>query len=420
MNAIITPAKAIGEISSVVSKSVAHRLLICAALSDAETIIRCTNTNKDISATVNCLNAMGADICYKDGWFSVIPIGKKTNSKFLLCNESGSTLRFLIPIVCALGGEWNFIMEGRLPERPLSPLKEELEEKGIKFNYETPNNLCVSGKLACGDYTISGNVSSQFISGLLFALSIIGGKSYLHITGEIESAPYIEMTVDALEKFGAEIIRNNNTFTISGKKLNSPKQLEVENDWSNAAFPLCAAAVSGGRIILNNVNFSSRQGDIKILELLEKFGAQVIKKENSVTITSTKLHGIEINAEQIPDLVPALAAVACGAEGKTKIYGASRLRIKESDRLQTTYEMLSNLGADIKLTEDGFVINGKIELNGGTVNAYNDHRIAMSAAIASTICKQKVMVIGAESTEKSYPDFWHDFSKLGFNIELQD
>lgn len=420
MNAIITPAKAIGEISSVVSKSVAHRLLICAALSDSETVVRCANTNKDINATVDCLNAMGADICYNDGCFHVSPIGKKTNGNFLMCNESGSTLRFLLPIVCALGGEWNFIMEGRLPERPLSPLKEELEAKGIQFRYESPNNLCVSGKLGCGDYTISGNVSSQFISGLLFALSILEGKSTLYVTGEIESAPYIEMTVDALEKFGAEIVQNDNAFTVIGKKLHTAKHLEVENDWSNAAFPLCSAAVSGGNVTLKNVNFSSRQGDIKILDLLKDFGAEVIKKENSVTVTSSRLHGIEINAEQIPDLVPALAAVACGADGTTKIYGASRLRIKESDRLQSTYEMLSKLGADIKLTEDGFMINGKNKLTGGTVNAYNDHRIAMSAAIASTICKNKVTVIGAESTAKSYPDFWQDFSKLGFNIELQD
>jgi 3-phosphoshikimate 1-carboxyvinyltransferase len=310
-------------------------------------------------------------------------------------------------------------MEGRLPERPLSPLKEELETKGIKFRYDSPNNLCVSGKLNCGNYTISGNVSSQYISGLLFALSILEGKSTLNITGEIESAPYIEMTVDSLKRFGAVIARSNNIFTITGKKLVSPKQLDVENDWSNAAFPLCTAALSGGNVTLNNVNFSSRQGDIKILELLEAFGAEVIKKENSVNVTSSHLHGIEINAEQIPDLVPALATVACGAEGITKIYGASRLRIKESDRLKTTYEMLLKLGAEIKPTEDGFIINGKKELSGGIVSAYNDHRIAMSAAIASSICKNKVTVIGAEATAKSYPDFWSDFSKLGFDIELQ-
>ena len=420
MKAIITPAKAMGAISSIASKSVAHRLLICAALSDRKTIIRCANINKDILATVDCLKAMGADICYKDSCFHVTPIGTKANSKFLLCNESGSTLRFIIPIASALGGEWNFIMEGRLHERPLSPLKEELEAHGISFNYPASNNLCVSGKLGCGEYSISGNVSSQFISGLLFALSIIEGKSLLHIIGEIESAPYIEMTVDALEKFGAEIIRNNNKFMVIGKKLHSPQKLEVENDWSNAAFPLCAAALSGGSVTLNSVNFSSHQGDIKILDLLNAFGAKVTKKETSVTITGKKLRGIEINAEQIPDLVPVLATVAAGAEGTTKIYGASRLRIKESDRLASTYEMLTRLGADVTLTDDGFIINGKERLSGGTVDSYNDHRIAMSAAVASTICENKVTVIGAQAISKSYPDYWKDVSKLGLDIELQD
>jgi 3-phosphoshikimate 1-carboxyvinyltransferase len=280
--------------------------------------------------------------------------------------------------------------------------------------------LCVSGKLSCGEYSISGNVSSQFISGLLFALSIIEGKSLLHIIGEIESAPYIEMTVDALVKFGAEIIRDNNTFTVIGKKLHAPQKLEVENDWSNAAFPLCAAAISGGNVTLNNVNFSSHQGDIKILDLLDAFGATVTKEENSVTVKGEKLHGIEINAEQIPDLVPVLATVAAGAKGTTKIYGASRLRIKESDRLVSTYEMLTSLGADITLTDDGFIINGKDRLLGGTVNSYNDHRIAMSAAVASTICENKVTVVGAQAISKSYPDYWKDISKLGLDVELQD
>ena len=420
MKAIITPTRAMGEISSIASKSVAHRLLICAALSDEKTVIRCANINKDIIATVDCLNAMGADICYEDSCFHISPIDTKVNSKFLMCNESGSTLRFILPIAAALGGEWNFIMEGRLPQRPLSPLKEELEAHGISFNYPASNNLCISGKLSCGEYSISGNVSSQFISGLLFALSIIEGKSFLHVTGEIESAPYIEMTVDALEKFGAEITRDNNTFTVIGKKLQAQKNLEVENDWSNAAFPLCAAALSGGCVTLNNVNFLSRQGDMKILDLLNAFGAKVTKNENSVTVKGNKLHGIEINAEQIPDLVPVIATVAAGAKGTTKIYGASRLRIKESDRLASTYEMLTRLGANVTLTDDGFVINGKDRLSGGAVDSYNDHRIAMSAAVASTICENKVTVIGAEAISKSYPDYWKDVSKLGLEIELKD
>jgi len=419
MNAIITPSKAVGELPSVVSKSVAHRLLICSAFSNAKTLIRCENTNKDIMATVNCLKAMGAEISYEDGYFSVCPINQAKKCDRLLCNESGSTMRFTLPIVCALGGTWHFIMEGRLPHRPLSPLKEELEAHGIQFVYITENDLCVHGKLSCGEYSISGNVSSQFVSGLLFALSILKGQSKLNVTEKIESAPYIEMTIDALLKFGADIKRDGNIFTITGKELNSPGIAEVENDWSNAAFPLSAAALCKGTVTLDNVNFSSHQGDMKILGILEQFGAVVKKESDKVTVIGNKLQGIEINAEQIPDLVPVLAAVASGAKGTTKIYGASRLRIKESDRLQTTYEMLSTLGADIKLTDDGFIVNGKDELTGGTVNSYNDHRIAMSAAVAATICKNDVILLDAGATSKSYPKFWEDMKKINLNIELK-
>ena len=420
MRAIITPSSPAGIISAIASKSVAHRLLICAAFSDKKTEIRCEKTNKDILATVDCLRSMGADVEYENGRFYVTPINKdeKRNSVILPCNESGSTMRFFLPIACALGGSWHFLMEGRLPERPLSPLREELEAHGICFEYASSNDLCVSGKLSCGDYSIRGDVSSQFVSGLLFALSFIEGTSRLTVTGHIESAPYIEMTLDALLSFGANIKRDKNVFTVIGGQLTSPGIAEVEGDWSNAAFPLCAAALGNGKITLTNVDLSSRQGDMKILDLLESFGAKVIREEKQVTVIGDKLCGIEINAEQIPDLVPVLATVASGAEGKTVIYGASRLRIKESDRLQTTYEMLSRLGADIILTDDGFIINGKRKLCGGVVDSHNDHRMAMSPAVASVICKNAVTVNDAGSVSKSYPEFWQDFSKLGISVEL--
>ncbi len=417
MNALVSCNKVTGELSAISSKSVAHRLLIGAAFCDKKTQIHCDKVNNDILATAECLRAIGAEIEYENSVFSIAPIKEKI-SEVLECNESGTTMRLLLPIVCALGGSWRFIMRGRLSERPLSPLKEELEAHGITFEYPSVNELLVRGKLLCGDYSIRGDVSSQFISGLLFALSLLEGESTLTVTGQIESAPYIQMTLDVLLSLGAAVSKEGNVFTIKGTQLISPVTTSVEGDWSNAAFPLCAAAI-GGTVTLSNVNLSSSQGDMQILELLREFGATVSVNGNSVTVSKKELHGIKIDATNIPDLVPVLAVVASVADGETEIFGASRLRIKESDRLQTTYDMLHALGADIVLTDDGFIIKGKKNLSGGVVSSHNDHRIAMSAAVASCMCENSVTIEGAGAVEKSYPDFWQDFKKLGFNIDLK-
>ena len=419
MNAVILPSYASGRSRAISSKSMAHRLLICAAFADKRTDIRCENVNDDILATVKCLSALGAKIEYSDKIFSVEPIDVVSEDALLDCNESGSTMRFLVPVACAVSGSSSFLMSGRLPDRPLSPLREELEAHGVSFENLKRELLRVKGRLLCGDYTISGEVSSQFISGLLFALSLVEGKSTLTVTGKLESAPYVKMTLDALSLFGAKIDKIDNKFIITGTKLTAPKNLSVEGDWSNAAFPLCLGAI-GGEITVDNLNLDSSQGDKAILSILEKFGAEISCNNNSVTVKKKHLRAIELDASQIPDLVPVIATVASVAEGETRIYGAKRLRIKESDRLATTKEMLLTLGADITETDDGFIIRGKKELCGGTVFSYNDHRIAMSAAVASAVCKNTVTVTGAEAVKKSYPDFWNDFASLGPNISLKD
>ena len=419
MNAIITSALPKGEIKAIASKSMAHRLLICAAFADKESSIRCENVNNDILATVNCLCALGAEINYVDKSFLVKPISLFTNDAILNCNESGSTLRFLIPVVCAVCDKTSFMMSGRLPDRPLSPLREELEAHGIKFEYLQHDILTVSGRLECGDYTINGEVSSQFISGLLFALSFLDGRSTLTITGKIESAPYIEMTLDALKAFGASVFVNKNVYTVVGSNLRSNGVLSVEGDWSNAAFPLCAAAL-GGNIKLDNLNLASRQGDMEILDILTRFGAEIIKENDFVIVERRNLKAIELDASQIPDLVPVIATVASVAEGTTKIYGASRLRIKESDRLVSTRTMLNELGADVDETDDGLIIRGRSRLSGGTVSSFNDHRIAMSAAVASVVCDNSVTIKDAEAVNKSYPDFWEDIKKLGFDVSFDE
>ena len=415
MKAIVTPSKISGELSAVSSKSNSHRLLIASALSDTTTKIHCKTVSDDTLATADCLRSLGAKISYDAGLFTVSP---KANSirNTLYCNESGTTLRLLLPIAAAIGGEWIFDMRGRLPERPLSPLKEELMSHGIAFEHLDTNKLKISGKLAPGRYTMIGNVSSQFVSGLLYALSILNGESTLEITGKIESLPYVNMTLDTLRSFGASIEQNENIFKISGGILKSNGEVFVEGDWSNSAFSLCAAAISKSQLTLTNISAKTRQGDSQILDILKKFGAIVNVTENKINIKGNTLVATDIDATDIPDLVPIIAVVASVAKGSTKISGASRLRIKESDRLQTTYEMLLNLGADIRMLDDGFIINGKECLCGGEVSSHNDHRIAMSACIASLVCKENVIINDAGAVKKSYPHFYDDMRKIGFNI----
>lgn len=416
MNITLHPSSPTGRIKAISSKSAAHRILICAAFADGETVVRCDKTNKDIEATAACLCAMGAQIKYEKPYFYVTPIKTPTDGATLPCNESGSTLRFLLPIVPALGIDARFEMAGRLPERPLSPLYEELTSHGAILSPQGSNPLVCLGRLSGKEYRIRGDVSSQFISGLLFALTFSGQGGRLTIEGKTESAPYIDMTVDALALFGAKPQKTENGYIVAeGASLHSPHVLDVEGDWSNAAFPLCMGAIGGGEVTVCGLKNDSHQGDRAIIDILRRFGADVTEGESEYTVRGGKpLRGIEIDATQIPDLVPVLATVASVAEGTTTIFGAARLRLKESDRLMTVSSMLTALGAEIKETEDGLIINGKSSLSGGVTDSFNDHRIAMSAAVASVASTGQITVNGAECASKSYPDFWTDIrDRLG-------
>ena len=418
MKVTITPSIPEGKIKAIASKSAAHRLLICAAFSDKSTELICEEINEDISATVRCLVALGAKITRRGTSFVVLPVKTVKQNAVLDCGESGSTMRFLVPIVCALGCNASFAMSGRLPSRPLSPLREELEAHGIAFSPIGSNPLTVSGRISAGEYRIRGDVSSQFISGLLFALSMLEGESKIIIEGKLESAPYVNMTLDALYESGAEPTETENGFIVTGQsRFASPEKLNVEGDWSNAAFALSAGAIAKkGRVSVWGIDPESTQGDRNIVELLVRFGADIRRKGDCFTVRGGELYGIDIDASNIPDLVPVLAVVAAAAQGKTVISGASRLKIKESDRLSTVTEMLSALGADITKTDDGLIINGGKPLAGGTVSSCGDHRIAMSAAVASVICENTVTVTSAEASAKSYPTFWEDLASLGISL----
>ena len=401
-----------GNIRAISSKSEAHRLLICAALGDSDCTLLCTDTNADIDATAECLNALGAKIKRIEGGFSVHPIDKITKGGELECNESGSTLRFLLPLAASLGADCSFNMKGRLPARPLSPMYELLSENGVSLTPQGSNPLKIGGRLNRGSYSIATNVSSQYISGLLFALSVAKGESTLALEGRVESAPYVDMTLDALRLFGANIEydKEQSSFKIIGKsRLSSPDEVAVGGDWSNAAFFLVAGAIGKEPVKVTGLDPLSRQGDKEILSILEKMGTDVVCNGDGITVNPSRLHGVEIDASNIPDLVPILAVAASVAEGETKIFGASRLRLKESDRIESVSSTLSTLGADIRETEDGMIIRGKDRLAGGEVDSYNDHRIAMSAAIASFVCENAVKITRFEAVNKSYPTFAENF-----------
>ncbi len=422
MEITITPRPLRGNITAIASKSMAHRLLICAALSDRETEIFINESSEDIDATARCLNTLGAKILRTDDGFSVSPIKAVPPMPTLDCGESGSTLRFILPIVGALGATARLSLSGRLPSRPLSPLWEELIRGGMTLSWENENTIFCSGQLQSGAYSLPGNISSQFISGLLFALPLLSGESTLKLTGKVESVQYIKMTLSALETFGIPFPFSDSAYKIEGGRrpsLPEKTALTAEGDWSNAAFWLSAGALSGG-ITVDGLSSASLQGDKEIINLLKRFGAEVFETDSSVTIRGGKLKSIEIDAKDVPDLVPILAVIASAAEGETKIYNASRLRLKESDRLKTVTDMLTALGGNIRETEDGLIIKGGTPLSGGTARSAGDHRIAMSAAISSMLCTGPVTIKGAEAVSKSYPKFWEHFSALGGQIERSD
>lgn len=409
MNIKIIPSRLTGSIEGIASKSVAHRALICACLAHGPSKIKINTTSQDIEATVSCLRGMGAYIEQNGNIYSVEPIKQIPSIAKIDCGESGSTLRFLLPVICALGMNAEISGRGRLPERPLSPLKEELIRAGAAISDEFP--LSVSGKIRCGEYSLKGNVSSQFVTGLLLAFAAAEGESKIKLIPPVESRPYIDITVSVLKSFGAQVKEESNTFYIKGGCLKGG-EFSVEADWSNAAFWICSGVQVSG------LNPDSVQGDRAIIDVLKKMNAQITCEKNCFKADVSALKGCTIDASQIPDAVPVIAAVAATAQGETVIKNAQRLRLKESDRIVSTALMLRSLGAEVKETDDGMIISGKPVLSGGTVDSFNDHRIAMAAAVAAAKCKGEVIITDAGAVNKSYPDFYKDFNMLGGHADV--
>jgi 3-phosphoshikimate 1-carboxyvinyltransferase len=456
MDITLAPSPVSGTVGAVSSKSFAHRLLICAALADKPTLVKLNAMSGDIRATVRCLTAMGCAISEADGGLRVTPVArasfestlepqsipdaakrntstKHSDGKYinvnpdnpvgngcrpvfptvsLDCGESGATARFLLPVAACLYDSFTMTGHGRLPQRPFAPLCDALKTGGIAFdNDRLP--LMGHGRLQAGKFSIPGDVSSQFISGLLFALPLLNGDSELQVKGTFESKAYVDMTVQALRAFGIAIRESGGCFFVTGNQhYRSPDEVQTEGDWSNAAFFLCAGAL-GGEITVTGLNPASTQGDREVINILRRFGAEVLETAEGYAVKRNRLRGIEIDASQIPDLVPVLSVVAAAAaEGTTRVYNAARLRIKESDRLESTRNMLLNLGGDAEITADGLLIHGKLRLTGGTVDGSGDHRIVMSAATAACVCENPVTITGCEAVSKSYPAFFEDWGKV--------
>lgn len=413
MNKTILPGARTGEVHIPASKSQAHRMLLCAAMGENEVTLRCRGLSKDILATVACLKALGASVDAEGEVLHLRPVSAPPPGLCLLpCGESGSTLRFLLPLVGALGASAVFEREGRLPERPIEPLRRELCRNGMDIRSDGARLSC-SGQLRPGAFSLPGNISSQYISALLMTLPLLEGESTLHMEGALESAAYVAMTEEVLRLGGVRTEKTGAGYRIpGGQRCRFAPELSVEGDYSNAAFFLCAGALSERGIRVTGLDPQSRQGDRAIVPLLEEMGAQVASDGSSVTVKRAALHGITIDASPIPDLIPVLSVVAAAASGETRVIHAQRLRLKESDRLHSTTQMLRALGAEAEELPDGLVIRGGRTLAGGTVDACGDHRIAMSAAVAGGICRGAVTICGSECVQKSYPDFWTDFQQL--------
>lgn len=404
-----------GKTAIISSKSAVHRLLMCAALCETPTVIEGVTYSEDIEATIACLRAGLADIVCEGDRVTVRPRKDRDPNALLDCGESGSTLRFLLPIMAACGGA-RFTGRGRLSQRPLTPIYPVLEAHGCRLSAEGEFPLSVTGRLQGEIFEINGSLSSQFVSGLLMAAPLLRHTCRIRVTGEMASYPYIALTIEALAKFGVTVTEEDATFTVSGS-YTSAGMLPAEGDWSNAAFWLTGAALSGSEDFeLSGLSAESRQGDRAITALLEQAGYTVSHTDHTWRVSGGEnRQPLRVDAEAIPDLVPIVAVLASALPGQTVVYRAERLIHKESNRLQSVHELLTALGGEATVTADGLLINGGT-LRGGTVQGYNDHRIVMSAAIAALICEESVTIVGAEAVNKSYPTFFEELEKRGMSV----
>lgn len=419
----IIPSMLNGKVLVPSSKSIGHRALICAALSKGKSKISNISFSEDIYATISSLEAFGRKVSVNGDSVEIEAVSdlglKKKESILIDAGESGSTLRFIIPITMCFSKNITFVGRSKLVERPLDTFYKIFDEKDIA--YKNDNNklpLKVNSYLTSGVFHIDGHVSSQFLSGLLFSLPLLEGDSEIILNNTLESRPYVDLTLDMLANFGIEVVNNNyESFYIKGDQEYKATDIVVEADYSQAAFWLVSGAL-GNNIEIAGLNRASKQGDIEIINILEKYGYNVNFNNNIVTVNcvNSNIENQVIDVKECPDLVPVLVAFASVLSCETKIINCGRLKHKESDRLNAPKEELEKLGADIKIIDDTIHIKGVSKLKGASLNSHNDHRIAMALAVISSLCEGNIILDGHEAVNKSYPKFWEDFKQLGGKI----
>ncbi|MEG0453196.1 MAG: 3-phosphoshikimate 1-carboxyvinyltransferase [Coprobacillus sp.] len=410
----IKPNPLSGSVQVPPSKSMAHRAIICASLAQGQSIISGIEYSQDIKATISAMKALGTIIVEREDCLEVD--GTTTffrNKCDINCEESGSTLRFMVPISIICEANVHFTGAGRLGKRPLDVFYKIFDQQNIAYLYqEDVLDLYIQGQLKAGTFEIPGNVSSQFISGLLFALPLMDGDSKIIITSELESKGYIDLTIQMLNQYGIHIENHHyQEFVIKGQQQYMPCDYQVEADFSQAAFYLVAGAL-GNNVVLKGLNLDSYQGDKAAITILESMGCSLIEDGEGYRIVCDELKGTGIDGSQCPDIIPVIALGCALAKGTTTINNIARLRIKECDRLSATVEVINALGGQAKEENDTMVITGVACLNGGSVSSYNDHRMAMMEAIASTVCTQDVTIDDKDCVKKSYPSFWEHFTML--------
>jgi len=421
MKVKIIPKKLKGDVVIPPSKSLAHRAIIAGSLAHGKSIITNLNFSNDIIVTTQAMKDLGVDIKQFED-YEVITGSKdlKRINSTINCGESGSTIRFMIPISLLADGKVTFRGEGRLTTRPLNVFHEIFDKQNIKYSHgveELP--LTIHGKLKAGRFEVRGDISSQFITGLLYTLPKLDGDSEIVITTNLESKGYIDLTLDILDRFGIKIINENyKRFIVRGNQEYKAHDYRVEGDFSQVAFWLVAGFLNDG-INCFGMNPNSLQGDREIIKILKDMGGDLTIDKDIINIKGKESIGATVDLSQCPDLGPIVTVLASLSKGTTKIINAGRLRIKESDRITSMTTELSKLGAQIVETEDGMIIEGVKNLKGGVeVDAWNDHRVAMALAVASSRCDKPIILTGADSVKKSYPNFWKDFEKLNGKIEI--
>lgn len=415
----IYPGFLSGEVQIPASKSVTHRAVICAGLSEGVSTIFNAGESRDIEATCRAMASLGAEVCKTEAGLSLKGLAfPELKNPHINCCESGSTLRFITPVAALTGKPAVFYGEGRLVERSLAPYFDIFDIHGIKYKTDSGKlPLHLNGKLTPGEYKIPGNISSQFISGLMFALPILDGDSEIRVTTELESRPYIDLTMETLKAFGVNVENSHyRTFIIKGRQKYRAVNYTVPGDFSQAAFWLAAGAL-GSEVTCRGLDLNSLQGDRVITDIIGEMNGRIIKAADSIKAIPADTKGTVIDASQCPDLVPVLAVLGALSEGRTEIVNASRLRLKESDRLRAVSSELGRLGAMIYEKQEGLVIDGGRKLRGGRVRSWNDHRIAMALAVAASRCEEPVIISNAECVSKSYPNFWEHYKALGGKID---